>query len=478
MKKIFFFTIFLFCLIPVSALAVQENAILNMAPTPYENITDGDNSTFWNPGNSTQIHAKFSVPLVDVVSRNSILSLDISASVLRAGGKFELLDKNGDVISIYSFSPTNTTRVDTFSQDQTLIYTVRFDLLLGPSAIVNDLKLIYDTDLNTYVKPISLPVINLSEKHNHNSVTLSWLNPKDADFDGVIINKDGVQIANLSNTASSYSVSALTEMTGYNFEVIAKYKNQRGNSVPKSITVTTDPIPADTTPPGEISSLTVTKTSDIVNLIYQLPIDSDFSHLEIYRDNVLLENGYTQAAYSNFNLVPATMYVFKIVSVDLSGNKSNGFIQTVTTNPTVNLTPPNAPTGLNTTVANAAGRAFWTKNKELDIAGYNIYVDGVKNNSSLILANNYVINGLNNGQTYSVAVTAVNTSGIESAMSIAVNLIPSQSAMPIFKSNYDLKDVADGTSNWFFALWPLLAFSVGIVLAFVIANRVKYLVLN
>lgn len=476
LKKIFFLTLLIFCLIPISALAVEKDAIYQMAPSPYEAITDGDDNTFYQSSGGQSVSYQVVIPLIEPISRNAILSAETVFSYIGAPIKMEFLDKNNVVIS--KADAYRSVKNDLSSQSQSVVYSLRLLINDNGKDSLNDFILTYDTDLNTYVKPVSLPVINLSEKHNHNSATLTWLNPQDSDFDGVIVLKDGVQIANLSNNSSSYGVAGLSESTAYNFEVIAKYKNQRGNSVPKSITITTDPKPADTTPTGEISSLTVTKTSDIVNLIYQLPIDSDFSHLEIYRDNVLLENNYTQTSYSNFNLVPNTMYVFKIVSVDTSGNKSNGVIQSVTTNPTVNLTPPNAPTGLNTTVANAAGRAFWTKNKEIDIAGYNLYIDGVKYNSSLILANNFVVNGLNNAQTYSIAVTAVNTSGIESAMSVATSLTPSQSAMPIFKSNYDLKDVADGTSSWFVALWPLLAFSVGIVLAFIVANRVKHLVLN
>jgi len=42
------------------------------------------------------------------------------------------------------------------------------------------------------------------------------------------------------------------------------------------------------------------------------------------------------------------------------------------------------------------------------ITGYNIYVDGVKNNTEIIDIRSYNITGLTNGQTYNIAITAIN----------------------------------------------------------------------
>ncbi|MGR5976199.1 hypothetical protein ACT7DE_19195 [Bacillus paranthracis] len=38
--------------------------------------------------------------------------------------------------------------------------------------------------------------------------------------------------------------------------------------------------------------------------------------------------------------------------------------------------------------------------------------------------------------------------------------------IPVIESNYGLKDVSDGVETMFSQIWPALAFSVGIVLAF------------
>lgn len=469
MKKVFLFTLFFMFLIPISSLAATQDVISNQALTPYQKITDNDDNSYYE-GTSKEIIINFTEP----VSRNSIVNLEMKFQYM-VSRNIVFVDDKGNDLPVISLSNTSPVSIDIPSQDQTIVTSVKIQPSSGQSYRISYLKINFDPSLNTFIAPVSVPVVNLKEVHSHNSATLSWSNPQDVDFDGVLILQNGVQIADLGKNLSAYSITNLTASNAYSFDVVSKYKNSRPNSTPSTITVMTDVAPIDTTPPSEVSSMMVTKTSDIVDLLYSLPIDSDFSHLEIYRDNVLLESNYKSNTYQNFNLVPNTMYVYKIVSVDLIGNKSSGYIQTVTTAPTVNLSPPTAPTGLNITVGNASGRINWKPNPERDVTGYNIYVDGVKNNSSLVLATNFILTGLNNGQSYNISVTAVNTSGIESMQSALSVLVPSQSAMPVFKSNYNLKDVADGTNSWFATMWPLLAFSVGITLAFVVARRVKLL---
>lgn len=332
---------------------------------------------------------------------------------------------------------------------------------------------LYEFDFKVAVPPtIAEPVTNLQETHNYNSVNLRWTNPPRGDFTGVSIEKDGVEIATLSNNVNGYQVGALDSETTYVFQVFAKYSDG-STSEAETISVTTNVQPVDTSPPGNISNLLVTKTSETVNLIYVLPVDTDFSHLEIYRNSSLIDGNYKSDSYTDFGLVPNTSYVYKIVSVDLDGNKSSGFVQTVVTDTEVDSLPPEAPKGLNVTNATMGARVNWSRNTEPDMKGYNLYVDSVKYNSSEILSTNYTINGLSNDEEYSITVTAVDTSGNESLHSAPIIAKPSESEMPIFTSNFTLKDVADGTNNWFMSFWPVLAFSVSISLAFVIARRSK-----
>ncbi len=80
---------------------------------------------------------------------------------------------------------------------------------------------------------------------------------------------------------------------------------------------------------------------------------------------------------------------------------------------------PQAPSGLEAiTTASNYIRVKWnpgSDNKEL--SGYNVYVNGYKNNTSLLTDTSYNISGLDADTTYSIVVTSVDAMGNESALS-------------------------------------------------------------
>lgn len=465
MKKVLPILFFLIFMIPVSnVFAAQVNLLegktlikLHDHVSNIELATDGDIITSagfgYNGGGAPTLKAKY-------VFENPT---DIS-SIFFKGSNFALtfLDNEDKLIKTVSMTPIYEQNISILG-----VKTVQIHAYGSNSNPLNEIKL-FSEQVST------LPVESFTEKHTYNNATLTWVNPNVQEFDGVIIKKDGIEIAQLPKTTNSYTVGGLLPETTYNFDVIAKYTNG-GTSNSKSLSITTNVQPVDITAPSDISNLSVVNTFNTANFVYTLPIDTDFSHLEIYRDGTLIQSNFKESIFSDVALIPNTTYLYKFVSVDIDGNKSPGYIKTVLTDIESDSIAPSIPTGLNVVNANSAGRVSWERNRDNDISGYNLYVDGVKYNSSLILATNFVINGLSNGTTYLITVTAVDTSGNESVTSESVSLIPSQDSMPIFKANYDLKAVADGTSSWFTSFWPILAFAVGIPLAFYIAGRVKTL---
>lgn len=86
-------------------------------------------------------------------------------------------------------------------------------------------------------------------------------------------------------------------------------------------------------------------------------------------------------------------------------------------------TPPLAPTGLTATGGNRQISLDWANNVEADLAGYNVYRSTTstgtytKVNSSLVTTSAYTNTGLQRRTTYYYRVTAVDTSGNESAVS-------------------------------------------------------------
>jgi hypothetical protein len=178
-------------------------------------------------------------------------------------------------------------------------------------------------------------------------------------------------------------------------------------------------------PPANVTNLTATEGDSQVTLNYTLPTDTDFSHVNIYQDGVKINSvAVTTSSYNVTGLTNGTSYTFKVTSVDTSGSESSG--TSVTATPIApDTTAPSAPTQLSATSADRQISLDWLDNAETDIAGYNVFQDGVKVNTSLITTSTYTVTGLTNGVSYSFTVTAVDTSGNESVKSLAVSSTPS-----------------------------------------------------
>ncbi len=87
------------------------------------------------------------------------------------------------------------------------------------------------------------------------------------------------------------------------------------------------------------------------------------------------------------------------------------------------IAPPDLPQNLRGKSSKAGVILSWKRNRELDIAGYNVYRSTIhgsgyqKINSSLISVPKYIDKQIVKGTTYYYVVTAVNNSGVESGYS-------------------------------------------------------------
>lgn|GEM_PF-2381464 len=91
---------------------------------------------------------------------------------------------------------------------------------------------------------------------------------------------------------------------------------------------------------------------------------------------------------------------------------------------------PSAPTGLTASPGNGQAALSWSPNSESNLAGYNVYRGGTKLNSTLLTSPSYTATGLTNGTSYSFQVAAVNTNGVQSALSSAVSVTPAAPVAP------------------------------------------------
>jgi hypothetical protein len=335
---------------------------------------------------------------------------------------------------------------------------------------------VYGSSVDT--TPPSVPT-GLTPTSGDGSVTLDWTANTETDLAGynVYQSTDNTTFTKVNTsliTTNSYSVTGLTNDTTYYFTVSAVDTSGNESAQSTSVSATpTAPTTTDTTPPGEVTALSETHTDTTVDLTWTNPTDTDFSHSKVYRDGVLVGDNITTSSFSDSALTAGTDYTYKVTTVDTSGNESTGTSLLVTTTSTTDTIAPEPPTNVEVTPLNTALYVKYDFSVSDDVYGYNVYVDGVKHNTSEIQTNYYNVEGLTNGTSYSIQVSAVDTSGNESTLTLGVNGSPSEDAVPLIKLDFDLTDVATAVGNWFGSIWLILAFSVGIPLSFVVAGRVK-----
>lgn len=439
------------------------------------NITDG-NSTTQSPilSSSRYLSYEFDTP-VDI---NSI-TYNISRQA------------NDVVISFYDVSrPVNSTIPGTARDIPAISRITPTGVLASQSISVKKVKTltistvssdtIYIREFNASVfmeGPDITPPANVGSLQANGSLgiaELTWTNPRDTDFSHVKITRDG-QLVKDNLTDDYYYDGDLEIDQTYNYTIFTVDKTGNtsvGRSV--SVKITDD----DLTPPKEISSLSNLPSEKDVTFNFVHPDDTDFDKVNVYLNGVLIGST-KELTYKATGLDEGTSYSFIFKTVDSSGNESSGVVTTIQTLKLIDDVPPAVPTGLGFTVGNSSLVIDWDNNREPDLDGYNLYVDGIKVNATPIRSSFYNLTSLKNEQDYQISVSAIDTSSNESARSTVITASPSSLAMPVLKvSGYDLTDVAGGVGTWFSSLWLILAFSVAIPLAFYISNRIKLLFIS
>lgn len=140
-------------------------------------------------------------------------------------------------------------------------------------------------------------------------------------------------VVNASST--SYEVTGLSPGRSYIIRVVAI--NGAGNrSTAATVTANTASVP-DTTPPEAVTNLTAgTPTSNSVPISFTASIASDISKYEVAYSTdgtnfTVATSTLTGTSYTVTGLNASTLYTFRVVAIDTSGNRSTG-------NPTVQAT--------------------------------------------------------------------------------------------------------------------------------------------
>ena len=329
-------------------------------------------------------------------------------------------------------------------------------------------------DFEVYGSKYVPQITGLKYQESVNSVFLNWENPLDASFNGVKIFKDNELVTTLGKDTKSYTVSDLEDNKYYRFKIVSLYGDKEVVVDERNIKTLLDPRKV---PPGPVSSLVAEPKDKSVKLKWKSPKDEDLAGFKIIQNGKQIAEMGLGEEFTVKNLEPLTEYNFGVIAVDKDKNDSSPVNLMIKTLEEKDDEPPHVPSNVFAKPSNGALIASWDKVSDKDLAGYNVYLDGKNINSNLISSTNFTIKNLENNRKYKVQVQAVDRSGNASELSLSAFGTPDTNTIPIIESKYSLQDVSDGVGVMFSQLWLVLAFAVGIPLAFYIIYKLKHTVL-
>ncbi|KZE76199.1 hypothetical protein AV654_23870 [Paenibacillus elgii] len=208
----------------------------------------------------------------------------------------------------------------------------------------------------------------------------------------------------------------------------------------------------DRTPPAVPTGLTAAADLTSVKLSWNAVSDKDLARYNVYMSansgqtwdsafyvTSAAPSTVTSVTYTVTGLTYGKEYAFAVSAVDTSGNESvkSAVVKATTKTPPddgggKDMTPPAIPAGLTAVAGLTSVELSWNAVSDTDLAGYGVYMSengGQTWNRPLpvsptarlgLTEMRYTVTGLTYGKEYAFAVTAVDTSGNESAKSVVV----------------------------------------------------------
>ncbi len=166
----------------------------------------------------------------------------------------------------------------------------------------------------------------------------------------------------------------------------------------------------------------------------------------VYRDNALVGSS-TTVSFTDNGVAGSTTYAYEVSAVDaISAEGPRSSPPDSVTTPPLDVTPPTAPSGLDTTsVADTQVDLIWTAASDLEspVVQYNVYRNGSLVGTTPAGTTTFSDTGLTPFTTYTYHVTAVNCDNLESAPSNIIVVQTKDSTPPTAPTALDTTAVTD-----------------------------------
>ena len=271
------------------------------------------------------------------------------------------------------------------------------------------------------VQAPTVPAGLASASVTQTSFTLSWTASTDnVGVTGYDVFQDNVKISTANITATNFAVSGLTPSTSYAYTVVAKDAAGNISASSNPLTVTTDaPDTQAPVAPADLQAASITQSSLTLN--WTAATDNvGVTGYDVFQDGIQINaQNITATSFTVTGLTAATSYNFYVVAKDAAGNLSQGSASLDISTTAPDIDPPTVPVNLTATnLGLTLFRLNWNASTDnTSVAGYDVYKNGTKINSSLVVGTNYSVTGLTPGSTNTFTVVAVDGLGNASSPS-------------------------------------------------------------
>ncbi|MBN1584822.1 fibronectin type III domain-containing protein [Candidatus Uhrbacteria bacterium] len=341
---------------------------------------------------------------------------------------YGLNDAYGNRVAVATAVTAHAIQLNGLAKGKTYHYKVGSTDAYGQSAVSGNLTFQTLADIIPPANPSGLSAVSGDAQ-----VQLSWTNPTDADFQGVILVRsvtaypanptDGTEA--YRGTGQSFLDSTVVNGLTY-FYTLFSFDDVPNHS--SGTVASGNPVgPPDSTPPGNVTGLTAVPGDGRIQLSWTNPTDPDFSGVLIVRKTLTCPESRTDGtpvydgkdtAKLDTGLANGTLYCYRAWTCDGVPNWSSGVTASAMPVAPPDTDAPGTPTGLAASPGNSAVQLSWTNPSEPDWAGTRIVrkVGGYPNGPSdgtIVFdgrGDSRLDQGLTNGITYYYSAYSYDTS--------------------------------------------------------------------